>query len=214
MSETNTSVKQDIENGALLLIGAQEITDFNNTTDNKIKTLNNFYDVVKNKLLSLRSWTFAQKRAELEADKNEGAYVEHDDYFKYSFTLPADYIKLLTVSRHETLDSFYPDYEVRGNKIMAAVPVLYVKYTFSPNETDLPHTFRDLLKNALAAEICYKLTGDKNNQQVLYQKVWGSPSDNLKGGLFGFYAKADAAQNPSRQMKSSPMRFARWTGVQ
>ena len=55
MSETNESVKQDIENGALLLIGAQEITDFHNTTDNKIKTMNNFYDVVKNKLLSFRS---------------------------------------------------------------------------------------------------------------------------------------------------------------
>ena len=57
------SVKEDIQNNALLLIGAQEVADFTNETDNKVKVLNQFYDQVKKKLLSLRSWTFAQKRA-------------------------------------------------------------------------------------------------------------------------------------------------------
>lgn len=207
------SVKEDIQNNALLLIGAQEVADFTNETDNKVKVLNQFYDQVKKKLLSLRSWTFAQKRAEIEAVKADGEYVEQDDYFKYLFELPDDFMKLLTVSKFETLDSFYNDYEVRGCQILAATPKLYIKYIFNPEDECLPPTFQDLLTNALAAEICYKITGDKNNQQVLYQKVWGTTSDNLKGGLFGFYAKADAAQNPSRQMKSSPMRFARWEGV-
>lgn len=207
------SVKEDIQNNALMLIGAQEVTDFTNETDNKVKVLNQFYEQVKGKLLSLRSWTFAQKRAEIEAVKADGEYVEQDDYFKYVFELPEDYMKLITVSRFETLDSFYRNYEVRGCQIWSDVTKLYIKYLFNPEDECLPATFQDLLANALAAEICYKITGDKNNQQMLYQKVWGTPSDNLKGGLFGFYSKADAAQNPSRQMKSAPMRFARWEGV-
>lgn len=208
------SVKTDIQNNALLIIGAQEVADFTNETDNKVKVLNQFYDQVKKKLLSLRSWTFAQKRAEIEAEKEDGQYVEQDDYFKYLFELPQDYMKLIAVSNFETLDSFYDQYELRGCQLLANDPKLYIKYIFNPEDECLPATFQDLLVNALAAEICYKITGDKTNQQALYQKVWGPVSDNLKGGLFGFYAKADAAQNPSRQMKSSPMRFARWTGVQ
>ena len=208
------SVKTDIQNNALLLIGAQEIADFNNETDNKLKVLNQFYEAVKKKLLSLRSWTFAQKRKEIEAVKDTNdQYVEQDDYFKYVFELPEDFMKLITVSKFETLDSFYPEYEVRGCQIWANAPRLYIKYTFDPEDECLPPTFQDLLTNALAAEICYKITGDKNNQQMIYQKVWGLPSDNLKGGLFGFYSKMDAAQNPSRQIKSAPMRFARWHKV-
>lgn len=205
--------KEDIQNNALLLIGAQEIVDFTNETDNKVKVINQFYGQIKRKLLSLRSWTFAQKRAEIEADKQNGQYVELEDYYKYQFELPEDFIKLITVSKFPTLDAFYDQYEVRGCQILANVPVLYIKYNFEPEDECLPPGFTDLLTNALAAEICYKITGDKNNQQVIYQKVWGPTSDNLKGGLFGFYAKADAAQNPSRQIKSAPMRYARWEGV-
>lgn len=205
--------KEDIQNNALLLIGAQEIVDFTNETDNKVKVINQFYGQIKRKLLSLRSWTFAQKRAEIEADKQNGQYIELEDYYKYQFELPEDFIKLITVSKFPTLDVFYDQYEVRGCQILANVPVLYIKYNFEPEDECLPPGFTDLLTNALAAEICYKITGDKNNQQVIYQKVWGPTSDNLKGGLFGFYAKADAAQNPSRQIKSAPMRYARWEGV-
>ena len=196
-----------------MLIGAQEVADFTNETDNKVKVLNQFYTPIKRKLLSLRSWTFAQTRLEIEADKENGEYIEQEDYYKYKFQLPEDFIKLLTVSRFKTLDRFYDEYEVRGCEILANVPVLYIKYIFEPEDECLPAGFADLLTNALASEICYKITGDKNNQQLIYQKVWGTSSDNLKGGLFGFYAKADAAQNPSRQMKSAPMTYARWMGV-
>ena len=206
-------VKEELQNNALMLIGAQEITDFTNETDNKVKVINHFYQQVKKKLLSLRSWTFAQKRAEIEAVKNNGEYEEQEDYYKYLFELPQDFIKLISVSEHKEIDSFYRDYELRGCTIYAGTPKLYIKYIFEPEDECLPAGFKDLLSNALAAEICYKITGDKNNQQVIYQKVWGPTSDNLKGGLFGFYAKADAAQNPARQMKSAPMRFARWQKV-
>lgn len=209
------SVKETIQNNALMIIGAQEVADFTNETDNKVKVLNQFYSQIKRKLLSLRSWTFAQKRVVLEANKDSGVYVVNEnDYYKYTFELPEDFIKLLSVSKLPTIDSFYHEYEVRGCQILANVPILYVKYAFEPEDECLPATFQDLLTNALAAEICYKITGDKNNQQMIYQKVWGTPSDNLKGGLFGFYAKADAAQNPSRRMKSAPMRYARWEGVE
>lgn len=207
------SVKETIQQNALMLIGAQEVADFTNETDNKVKVLNQFYTPIKRKLLSLRSWTFAQTRVEIEADKENGEYIEQEDYFKYKFQLPEDLIKVLTVSRFRELDQFYHEYEVRGCEIYANVPVLYIKYIFEPEDECLPAGFADLLTNALAAEICYKITGDKNNQQMIYQKVWGTSSDNLKGGLFGFYAKADAAQNPSRKMQSEPMTYARWMGV-
>ncbi len=207
--------KEDIQNRALLLIGTEEISDFTNDSDRKIATLNHFYEEVKNKLLTLRSWTFALKRVKLEADKDEnGAPLENgEDYFKYAFEVPCDMVKLLSVSRFGGRDLFYAGYELRGNKLYADAPVLYVKYTANPEDGCLPPAFADLLANALAAEVCFKLTGDKTKEQALYAKVWGQPSDNLKGGLFGFYAKADAGQNPARALQSQPMATARWTKV-
>ncbi|HJD19468.1 MAG TPA: hypothetical protein IAB21_03310 [Candidatus Avelusimicrobium excrementipullorum] len=207
--------KEDIQNRALLLIGTEEISDFTNDSDRKIATLNHFYEEVKNKLLTLRSWTFALKRVKLEADKDEnGAPLENgEDYFKYAFEVPCDMVKLLSVSRFGGRDLFYAGYELRGNKLYADAPVLYVKYTANPEDGCLPPAFADLLANALAAEVCFKLTGDKTKEQALYAKVWGQPSDNLKGGLFGFYAKADAGQNPARALQSQPMAAARWTKV-
>ena len=207
--------KEDIQNRALLLIGTEEISDFTNDSDRKIATLNHFYEELKNKLLTLRSWTFALKRVKLEADKDEnGAPLENgEDYFKYAFEVPCDMVKLLSVSRFGGRDLFYAGYELRGNKLYADAPVLYVKYTANPEDGCLPPAFADLLANALAAEVCFKLTGDKTKEQALYAKVWGQPSDNLKGGLFGFYAKADAGQNPARALQSQPMAAARWTKV-
>lgn len=207
--------KEDIQNRALLLIGTEEISDFTNDSDRKIATLNQFYEEVKNKLLSLRNWTFAVKRVKLEAEKDEdGAPKENEeDYFKYAFDLPCDMVKLLSVSRFAKQDLFYAGYELRGNKLYSDAPALYVKYLFSPEDGCLPSAFQDLLANALAAEVCFKLTGDKTKEQALYAKVWGQPSDNLKGGLFGFYAKADAGQNPTRALQSQPMAAARWMKV-
>lgn len=205
--------KENIQNRALLLIGAKEITDFTNASDNKIATLNYFYEEVKNKLLSLRNWTFATKREEIKAvEDEEGKPVENEDYYKYSFELPEDLIKVLSVQISPKDSLFYDGYEVRGCKLLSDKAVLYIKYTFSPEDDCLPPIFQDLLANALASEVCFKLTGDKTNQDRLYQKVWGLPSDNLKGGLFGFYSKIDSAQNPTRRIQSAPLVYARWGG--
>lgn len=204
--------KENIQNRALLLIGAQEIADFTNRSDNKIASVNRFYDETKAKLLSLRTWTFAVKRVKIlaETDEEDLPLAHPEDYFAYSFDLPEDLIKVLSVSHTPNTDVFYDRYEVRGCKLMADRPELYIKYAFSPQDDCLPPAFQDLLANALAAEICYQLTGDRTHQQILYAKVWGQPSDNLKGGLFGFYAKADAVQNPTRRLQSRPLAFARW----
>lgn len=199
--------KENIQNRALLLIGAKEITDFTNASDNKIATLNYFYEEVKNKLLSLRNWTFATKREEIKSVEET-----ESDYFKYSFDLPEDLIKVLSVQVSPKDSTYYDGYEVRGCKMLSDMQTLYVKYTFSPEDDCLPATFQDLLANALACEVCFKLTGDKTNQDRLYQKVWGLPSDNLKGGLFGFYSKIDASQNPTRRIQSAPLVYARWGG--
>ena len=198
-----------------MLAGAQEIADFTNVSDNKIKSLNLFYDAVKTKLLALRSWTFARKQAVIEAEKDgNGNYViVADKAYKYEIELPQDIMELTGVYKEPAGRFSYSGYERQGRIIRADIPVLFIKYTANVPESEFPFTFRDLLANALAAEICYKLTGNKTYQEVLYHKVWGLPSDNLKGGLFGFYAKQDAAQNPAKKIESCPMTYARWRRV-
>ena len=208
------SATDDIKNNALLLIGATKAVDFTSTTDNKVIVVNSFFTRTKNKLLALRTWTFANKRAEIIADSDSGEYYENEnDYYDFRFSLPSDFIKLISISQHPSLNIFYSDYELRGQKILADLTTLYVKYIFSPSDEVLPDYFKELLEHALAANICFKLTGDKVLARELRERAFGLPSENLKGGLFQEAVQTDQIQNPAKTLQSSPMKNARWERI-
>lgn len=209
------ATKEYIYQKCLGLIGAEAIKDFTNKSDKRIDTLDQCYEGVKAKLLSLRIWTFAVTRAKITAltDEEDKPVENTEDVYKYEFELPTDMVRVISVSRFAQLNNFYQDYEIRGCKLLANAPTLFIKYIKNPTEAEMPAYFADLLAGVLAEETCFKLTGDKVLQQGLQVRNWGNPSDNLKGGWFGFTAKIDAAQNPTRRLQSRPMINARFERV-
>lgn len=209
------ATKEYIYQKCLEMIGAEDIKDFTNKSDKRISTLDQCYEGVKDKLLSLRDWTFAVTRAKITAltDEEDNPIENTEDIYKYEFELPTDLVRLISVSRFAQSNLFYRDYEVRGCKLLANTPTLFIKYIRKPEEAIMPAYFADLLAGVLAEETCFKLTGDKVLQQGLQVRNWGNPSDNLKGGWFGFTSKIDAGQNPTRRLQSRPFVNARFERV-
>ena len=65
----------------------------------------------------------------------------------------------------------------------------------------------------MAAEVCFSITGDKVLEDRLFAKAWGLPSDNMKGGKFGFASLTDQKQQPTTIIRDNPFLLARNQGV-
>ena len=204
------AVADDIKNKALRHIGSKTVDDFtiDPPTSERQKICNQFYEPLKLKLLALRNWTFAYKRIELK-----GKTDLTGETYLYSFDIPEDLINLITVYYAKNSLLAVYDYEIREGKIYTNVSAPYVEYTYNTSDDDLTPVFKDFFSYALAEEISFSLTGDKVLQDRLHLKAWGLPSDNLKGGYFGFASLTDQKQQPTKIIQDSPLLDARNSGV-
>lgn len=195
----------DIINKALLIMGDSEIDDFGSPTDGRIQPMHRFYHEEKAKLLSLKNWPFATRLQCLgEPEEATG------DIFPYAYAVPEDCLRILGI----TSDGQTPvPYEYREHSIYAATSPAWARYIYDMPDDCMPVPFRDLLANSMAAEACYKITGDKVLAERLHDRVWGPPSANMKGGLFGYISSMYARQNPAKTIASRPFAGARWQGI-
>jgi len=205
---TQAQTIASIKNNALLHIGSTVVDFDTDTISQKAITCNTLYPSLKTKLLSLRNWTFAFKKAELS-----GKTELTGEVYLYSYDAPADLINLLRLFPGNNSRTTEYDYQLRGGKIYSNSPELWAEYTYNVDETSFSAVFIDFFEYAFASEICFKLTGDKVLQEQLHQRAWGLPSDNFKGGLFGFASLTDQKQQPVQIIEDSPLLIARNEGI-
>lgn len=157
-----TSITQ-IANLALIEVGAEPITLL--TEDRpEAKAVNTFWDATLEAVLRAYPWSCAKARRTIAAS---GSYVP-DHGFTYGLLLPADCIRLLSLSNDEP-------YELVGRVIECdsdSLEITYIKKLTDPTKFDA------LLVTALAARlawaICYKLTQSNSLKESLwdsYRKV-------------------------------------------
>jgi hypothetical protein len=164
----------DICNSALSRLGAATII---NMTDNsrEARACAVQYDSNRRSELRNRSWNFAVKRAVLAPDVTAPAFE-----YKYAFTLPADYLRLIW-----PMNDPYLDWKLEGEKILtntfqspylgagyqlpgATGPMLMVKYVADIEDPGLfDPMFYDLLCITLAIDICEVLTQSNTKKQAL-----------------------------------------------
>lgn len=147
MSTANSGVS--VCSNALLMLGAQPINDFTESND-RARLAANLYPGVRDSLLREHPWSCAIKRVLLAHDIQKPPFG-----YQYSFTLPADYIRVLSVG--EDGDSI--DYLIEERRILANVASLKLRYVFQ--NTDIS-TYDSLLVNllelAMAAKMAYAIT--------------------------------------------------------
>ena len=153
----------DICNMALDYIGEKNIVEIDEKTKQAEKCAM-WYDTVRKSLLCNLNASFSIKRACL-------AYVaDHEPLYGYkrAYALPSDCLQVLNLG--SPVDDNY--YQIEGNYFYCDEEIenVYIRYIADVEEvTKFDADFCKLFALKLAEEICYPLTHDKQQTQLIKQ---------------------------------------------
>lgn len=139
-------------NLALQKLGASRITSLDEDSVNA-REMNACYTAIRDAELRKHTWNFAVKRVSLPADSSGPTHGPDN-----SFTLPADFLRLLAPDPSVNVNTL--DWRVEGRAIVtdddAPLLVRYIYRVEDPNEFDA--LFIDALACRLAWQTCEKIT--------------------------------------------------------
>ena len=159
MTSTPANSAIDICSRALILIGAEPITSFNDDTSEALIAGNMYEDIARTNLTSTR-WRFATNQAVLNrlTDAPTGR-------FDSAYQLP-DYLFLHAV----TVRDLQIEYNVYGNKVFCdadASDELIADYTYRASEVDWPSYFSVCVEYAMAVVFATALIRDTSLSNLM-----------------------------------------------
>ena len=149
----------DICSRALILIGAEPITSFDDDTSEALIAGNMYEDIARSNLVSTR-WRFATNQAVLNrlSDAPTGRY-------NAAYQLPSNlFVHAVTVN------DLPIDYNIYGNKVFcnaSANEVLVADYTYRADEGDWPSYFSVCVQYAMAVVFATALVRDQSLSQMM-----------------------------------------------
>jgi len=157
----------DICSRALILVGAQPITSFEDDTSEALIAGNMYEDIARSNLVGTR-WRFATDQAVLNrlTDVPTGR-------FNAAYQLPANYLMVHAVTVNDNLI----EYKIYGNKIFCDANVndeLVVDFTYRAQENDWPSYFSVVVEYAMAVVFATSLARDQSMSQLMetqFQKL-------------------------------------------
>lgn len=146
MASVNNYSKIDICSHALLLIGENTISSFN---DDSIAALvaSNLYEPTYESLLTAHPWRFASNKATLAR-----LTATPTNEWDYAFQLPSDFL----VAQH--VDEGNDNYQIYADKLYTDEKTMILDYTYKPDESFLPAYFTELLEYKLASLFAVPIT--------------------------------------------------------
>jgi hypothetical protein len=159
MTSTPANSAIDICSRALILIGAEPITSFEDDTSEALIAGNMYEDIARTNLTSTR-WRFATNQAILNrlTDAPTGR-------FDSAYQLP-EYLFLHAV----TVRDFQIEYNVYGNKVFCdadPADVLIADYTYRASEVDWPSYFSVCVEYAMAVVFATALIRDTSLSNLM-----------------------------------------------
>ncbi len=192
-----TDSKFDICNQALVLVGANTITSFEeNTTESKVA--NQLYETSLENLLSRCRWRFATKQQQLS--RLTGTPTAR---WSAKYSLPSDALILHTVTIGDNVIE-YDRYSTEVFCDATSADIVVADYTFQPSEADFPPYFKQALVFELASLFAGAIA--RNDQlSTLYQN---------RAMTQTAYAKSqDSQAQTTRRMNVDRYRNRRNTGA-
>ena len=182
----------DIASNALLLIGDNPISSFNDPGAGA-QAAANLYPQTKEMVLSYHPWSFAMKHQELSRlsespDSRTG--------YKYAFKTPTDLIRLWAIMPHS-------DYVIVGENILSNEPALLARYVYNVAESSIPAQLIKAMEYQMASEFSISVTEDENKAAFYQQKA------NLQ---LAKASNVDSQGQPQQSIVSSPFIEARRGG--
>jgi hypothetical protein len=162
MTSTPANSAIDICSRALILVGAEPITSFNDDTSEALIAGNMYEDIARTNLTSTR-WRFATNQAILNrlSDAPTGRFTA-------AYQLP-EYIFLHAV----TVRDYQIEYNVYGNKVFCDADVsdeLIADYTYRAEEVDWPSYFSVCVEYAMATVFATALIRDQSLSVLMDQQ--------------------------------------------
>jgi hypothetical protein len=161
MALTKTPVS--ISNTALLYIGADEITAFNDAS-REAKVCNQIYETTKVSMLQKFPWRFSLRTRQLSKLATPPAEIQNFR-FENAFLIPAESMRIIRT------DQPSDDYIVVGENIFSNEDEIRVEMQIDPDESTLPDYFINALEFELAARLAMALTDDGGKYQIFQQKA-------------------------------------------
>ena len=163
MASTAANSGIDICSRALILIGAEPITSFEDDTTESLVSSNMYEDIARSNLTSTR-WRFSTNQAVLNrlSDAPTGR-------FDAAYQLPSGYLFVHAV----TVNDFQIEYDIYGDKIFCdAGPQdqLIIDYTYRAEEQDWPSYFSVCVEYAMATVFSTAIARDQGLANLMNQQ--------------------------------------------
>lgn len=150
----NTTAAISICSNALMLLGHTPISSFDEEGIGA-QVAKNFYDTTYRAKLNEYSWNFAKKQIVL----TKLAEPPLNDRMKYSYQLPSDHIRTITVYPHS-------DYTIVKDKIYSDRDNLELDYIYRVDESFLTPIYREALEAYLASKFAIPITENATSAQL------------------------------------------------
>ena len=163
MASTAANSGIDICSRALILIGAEPITSFEDDTTEGLVSSNMYEDIARSNLTSTR-WRFSTNQAVLNrlSDAPTGR-------FDAAYQLPSGYLFVHAV----TVNDFQIEYDIYGDKIFCdAGPQdqLIIDYSYRAEEQDWPSYFSVCVEYAMATVFSTAIARDQGLANLMNQQ--------------------------------------------
>jgi len=188
--------KYEICSRALNTIGFGSINSF--TDDNQRAAIcGDIWDTFSRYLLSIYPWYFIQKKAQL------GQLVTSPvNEYQYAYQLPGDLLRLNALYASGSAGAIpIQDYNLFGNRVLTNESAIWADYQEYVIAEGWPYWFVYFAIKALALEIAEHIPTDETKMNKLQVRVWGSPQDNGRGGLYGQTMSLDSKQRPAEPIR-------------
>lgn len=119
---------------ALLLVGADEITSFDDAS-REAKLCKRLYENTKQKMLQTNNWGFSLAMVELSKTTLATTSAEYDFGYLYEYQLPTDFLRLIKKNTPTN------DYTIVGDKLMTSDDEVQVLYQYDVSESEFPAYF-------------------------------------------------------------------------
>ncbi|WP_368913497.1 hypothetical protein [Mixta calida] len=149
---------------ALLALGQHPINSFDEATDHA-RLCANIYPTVRDDLLRRHPWNCAIKRVVLSPVSDSPTFE-----YRFQFALPGDTIRVLSVGDGD--GSYETPYRTEGNRLLANVDALHLRYVFrNDDESTWDAALVNLAEATMAARLAYAVTGSASLRDSLTQEA-------------------------------------------
>ena len=161
---TSANTPIDVSSRALILIGADPITSFDDGSNEALVAANMYEDIARSALVNSR-WRFATNQIVLNrlSEKPTGRYSA-------AYQIPSDSLMIHAI----TVNDVNIEYQSYGDKIYcnaSETSELVMDYTYRANEQDWPSYFVVSVEYYLASIFAASLAQDANLVQIMDQQA-------------------------------------------